>query len=78
MCTHLVHKPLKIDRAAMRGPRSRQAATASEANRRWSAKTVEPMTGIAPAYSAWEGISTPERMRDNRRSPGTSVSRTPA
>jgi hypothetical protein len=24
-------------------------------------KAVEPMTGIEPAYSAWEAISTPER-----------------
>ena len=23
---------------------------------------VEPMTGIEPAYSAWEAISTPERV----------------
>jgi hypothetical protein len=26
---------------------------------------VEPMTGIEPAYSAWEAISTPERVSDN-------------
>jgi hypothetical protein len=27
--------------------------------------TVEPMTGIEPAYSAWEAISTPERLFGN-------------
>jgi hypothetical protein len=30
-------------------------------NRRY----VEPMTGIEPAYSAWEAISMPERVSDN-------------
>ena len=26
---------------------------------------VEPMTGIEPAYSAWEAISSPERLFGN-------------
>jgi hypothetical protein len=26
---------------------------------------VEPMTGIEPAYSAWEAISTLEQLSDN-------------
>jgi len=29
---------------------------------------MEPMTGIEPAYSAWEVFSTPERVSDKRRS----------
>ena len=33
--------------------------------------TLEPMTGIEPAYSAWEAISIPERVSDNGRSAGT-------
>jgi hypothetical protein len=31
---------------------------------------VEPMTGIEPAYSAWEAVSTVERVSDNRWSTG--------
>jgi hypothetical protein len=31
---------------------------------------VEPMTGIEPAYSAWEVFSTPERVSDKRWSAG--------
>jgi hypothetical protein len=31
---------------------------------------LEPMTGIEPAYSAWEAISTPERVNENRWSAG--------
>jgi len=29
---------------------------------------VEPMTGIEPAYSAWEAFSRPERLFQNARS----------
>ena len=28
--------------------------------------SVEPMTGIEPAYSAWEVFSTPERVCESR------------
>jgi hypothetical protein len=31
-----------------------------------SALSVEPMTGIEPAYSAWEVFSTPEQVSDSR------------
>jgi hypothetical protein len=31
---------------------------------------VEPMTGIEPAYSAWEAFSTPEQVSDNCWSTG--------
>jgi len=43
------------------GTRTGSGGTGQWPNRRWRWSNLEPMTGIEPAYSAWEAISSAER-----------------
>ena len=54
-----------VDVAAGSSPNTKSECLAIASQKRVYQRVSEPMTGIEPAYSAWEAISTPERVSEN-------------